>query len=66
MCEKVAHQFLNSDWGHDLQDLVRRLEEQFHHVDETVKGGFDWQMLMVLMRMMMVIMMIMMMIIEKP
>ena len=66
MCEKVAHNFLTSDWGHDLQDLVRRLEEQLHHVDETVKGGFDWQMLMVLMRMMMVIMMIMTMIIEKP
>ena len=26
-------------WRHDLQDLVRGLEEQFHHVDEAFQGA---------------------------
>ena len=26
-------------WRHNLQDLVRGLEEQFHHVDEAFQGA---------------------------
>ena len=36
-------------WRHDLQDLVRRLEEQFHHVDETFQGALIYILITMIM-----------------